>query len=118
MEIKIIIDATPELKELLRALVGGGSAKAAPVEPTTTKKPKTTKVADAAPVEEPEAADDFTAEEQAAISIEEIRELVTAKSQSGKRQEIKKLLKEFGAENVSTLEKQHYVAFNARVAEL
>lgn len=49
------------------------------------------------------------------VTIEQIRALVKAKTDAGKREECKALIKEFGAANVTTLKAEHYSDFFTRL---
>lgn len=52
------------------------------------------------------------------ITTEQVRLAVQAKSTAGKKDDVKALLSEFGASNVTTLAKEHYAAFKEKVDAL
>jgi len=108
--LNIKLCASEELLEAIRLLTGG--TKQITPEATTKKSRKeqavqtdqaTTDTAKA----ESRAAETSTAE--TTITREDIRAAVQEKS--GKKHEIKALLKEFGAENVTTLTEENFSAF-------
>ncbi|MBS1776004.1 MAG: hypothetical protein JSS64_06955 [Bacteroidetes bacterium] len=72
---------------------------ATPAKETTTEAPK-----EAIAKEPP-------AKTSTKISVEQVRSSVQAKAKEGKREEIKNLLTEFGAENVTALKEEHYNDF-------
>ena len=96
---------TPQLHTPEQKAFENNTSKAEPAPPTQP--------ASAAPVEivaEPSSA--------VAVSIEQIRTAVQAKSQAGKREEIKQLLSHFGADKVTNLSKDQYTAFLQEVTAL
>jgi hypothetical protein len=54
----------------------------------------------------------------ATISIEQLRSLVQTKAQAGKRDEIKKILGEFGADKVTSLQENQYADFHEKINAL
>jgi len=52
------------------------------------------------------------------VTIEDIRSAVQAKSKAGKREEIKKLLKEFSAASVTELDEENYGEFKLKLDKI
>lgn len=131
MNITVTVTASPELLAVLQTFA---DVKVGAV--TTTKKngvvKQMAKVAEtaAAPVTDPDhepvltppasetAEQSLSEPDRKAVSIEEIRIEVQAKSQAGKREKIKNLLGEFGVKNVSSLAPDQYGSFYSKVAAI
>jgi hypothetical protein len=79
------------------------------VEPETVAPPKVD-LTDAKHIPDPEQEDDLMGEEVPAITIEQIRSLVSEK-QADHKEDIRGKLKEFDAANVTALPKENYGAF-------
>jgi hypothetical protein len=56
--------------------------------------------------------------EETTVTIEELRSDIQAKAKAGKRDDIKKLLKEFGAASVTELDEEHYGDFKLKLDRL
>ena len=113
MNITITIAATPELTEALQAIataLGGTIKKAAP-----TKVVKDELKDAATPVL---AAISSPAAKEEKITVEALRELVTSKVAANKRDQVKSLLQEFGAKNVSVLDASKYNDFHQKLNAL
>lgn len=86
-------------------------------EKSKSKKPKAAKPVKTK-VEEPEEEEEAEEEnEDSAVSVEQIRELVTSKAKTSKK-EIKAKLTDLDADNVSSLDKKHYQEFYLFLSEL
>jgi hypothetical protein len=116
MEIKINVElnASAELLEAIRGLsqlTAGNVAeavKAADPEPVKeVKKP--------AKAEKPEPKTETKVKPP---SVEQLRELVREKAQSGHRETLKTILKNMGASSVTTLDESKYIEFKAEVEGL
>jgi predicted nucleic acid-binding protein len=104
-----ITGATPELLDALKNFLNSGVetlTKSAP-----SRKPATTKVVEAAPVEE-------VVEQGEAVTVEQVRAAVQTQAQAGKKDAIKALLKKYGADNVTSLDEQHFSEFLTKVKAL
>lgn len=102
MNITLTITASPELLEALQGIAKGFAPKSSPASTKQTKKEEPKEEATAPAAE---------TKETPVISIEKIREAVKAKSEAGKREEIKSLLGEFGADKVPALKPDDYPMF-------
>lgn len=107
MEIKLTIDATPQLLQALNSLAGILGAPAAPSEPTAAKPKKPTKVEDAPPAAPEKTAENKDNTER--ITLEQIR--ATATSSDELRKKAKSLLDKFGAQNLGSLPAEKYADF-------
>ena len=115
MEITIKIDATPSLLTAIDSLVAVFTGATKPHKETVKK---TEKVETVSPKDQVNAASsNSTGAEVKAVSLEEVRAAVQAKSDSH-RDEIKALLAEFNAKNVTTLSKSDYEAFLQKINQL
>jgi hypothetical protein len=110
MNITLTITASDELMEVLKGFI-----KVSPAE----KKTKVEKIKPAEEAKEtpaPAAASTSTSSEP--VTIEKVRAAVQEKAQAGKRDAVKKLLSEFGADKVTSLQKEQYSDFLAKVEAL
>lgn len=110
MNITVTLTANPDLLAALQALGGisGSNPSAAQSKAAKKAAPK------AAPVEEAEATSEEPATESTtdkAVSVEEVRKAAQAVAQSGKRDEVKGLLKEFGVPKLVDLPAEDRQAF-------
>ena len=110
MEIKVTIEAEARLLAVLQDIAATLSErKQAPVvSMKKAVKEEVVKDDEGPKTEEPKAKE---------VSKEELRLLVMSKSDKHKTK-IKSILSEFGAANVSTLQKEHFANFYQKVAEL
>lgn len=99
MNAQLTISGTPEeLMEVLNSLNG-----------KKTENKKDTKKKPAAVVEP---------EEEPEITVEELRQLVQAKTKDGHRDAVKKLLKGFGVASVTELGEDNYSEFKEKLEDL
>ena len=115
MNITLTITTTPELTEALHAIataLTGENKKSSPV----AQKEKLVNTAAAQKADDVETLEVETQSEK--ITIESIRELVSTIASKGKKAELKKLLAEFDAQNVSALDAKNYSAFYQKLKEL
>jgi gas vesicle protein len=118
MEIKVTLDAAPQFLNVLTAiataLTGPQKAVEAPKKSTKSEASKTEEVKETPVVNMADKADKVT---EVKVTIEQIRQIVTDKAKTHK-EKIKALLSEFGAANVSTLQKEQYPDFYSKVSAL
>lgn len=96
MQITVIHTLDPKIIDLFERFTAGG----------------VTRKQDAVAIPAPVTAEAPVAEAQSAeVSLEQVRAAVQEKAQSGKRDKVKSLLSEFGAENVTKLDKAKYAEF-------
>lgn len=120
MDIKITFDATPAFLEVFQGLIkalnaqpavnGSGkkqpaAAPAAELKETTTQTGETQMVVTAA-------------DEKAKLTQEQVRAVVQRQSKAGKRDEVKKLLGEFGADKLPDLKESQYADFLTKLEAL
>lgn len=114
-DIKVTVTASPELLDVLQKLVGAKSA--ATAVPAAANPPKMTSV----PASNGSAAPATGATNpgtEITVTLEQVRALVTAKSQAGKMPEIKALLTAFGANKVTELPADKYPSFYSEVDKI
>lgn len=109
--VNVTVTASPELLDVLRKLTGsrdtGSRDTGSPAaKPTMTSVP----ASPAAP-----AAD---AKLDATLTLEQVRALVTAKSQAGKMTEVKALLTAFGVARATELPADKYAAFYSELEKI
>lgn len=103
---QLILSGTPqELQEALIRLNGTMSTTEPEEVIEKPKKAKQTKM-------------DLPKVDETEVTIEELRSEIQAKAKDGKRDDIKKLLKEFGAASVTELDEEHYGEFKLKLDKL
>jgi hypothetical protein len=119
MNITITLTASPELLSVLQAF--SKMQVATPAINGTVKKSSANGVK-TTPVEvnsqETAPVDTVTETVGENITIEMIRPIVQEKNQAGKREQIKALLAEFGADKVTNLAKEHFSGFLQKIKAL
>jgi hypothetical protein len=129
MNITVTHTLAPEIIELLKNFGNPTEKIASPEivkEATPVKEIKAKKVAKTETEESKDTETEKQAETKSAgtekpaeqVTFENIRLAVQQKAQGGKRDEVKKLLTEFGVEKVSALEKDQYADFYTKVNKL
>ena len=137
MTVSVLLSATPELLsrvdsliEVLASLNGVEKVRSVKVRPedgqhnervSTSKKQKTTTAtAPVAPVEEAveTATQETTTEEAPKFTLEQVRAAAQAKAQSGKREEVRALVTEFGAANLPSLDPSKFNDFMSKLEAL
>lgn len=126
--VKVEINAAPEL---LNAITGIADAltgqTGAPKQQASAKvKSKEAKIVKQEPVQEQKTEQQETVQapstesttDEPTITIEQVRAAVKGKATAGKRDEVKKLLGEFGVPNVTSLEKSQFGEFFEKVEAL
>ena len=127
MNITVTIAPSPELLQSMQTLVNAlkgisqpnfpieippaSAVISASEEPTKAVDTPTAKKSKTAAVES-------KPQEETKVSVEAIREMVSAKVSAGKKSEVKSLLAEFEAANVSLLSPTDYTAFYQKLIEL
>ena len=110
MDIKVTLTATPELLEALNNIATAFSGKSAGNSAPAKTNLKSVKKDEE--ISEPETgSEENTDQDQEYLSLETVRELLTAKTQGGKRDKVKKLLTEFGVAKLTELDSEKYPAF-------
>lgn len=125
MNITVTLTAHPEFLSVLQSLVGAlanstESVKQSAKKTNGTKMPESTTPI-TAPVQTSEvniSTDKTPSEKAISITIEQIRAAVQKQSGEGKRDQIKALLAEFGADKVTNLTKDQYADFLSRLEKL
>ena len=119
MNITVTHTLSPEIIALLQGFIqtpNGSSASTAPVKEI---KQKSTKQETAVPaVSTPASEETKTDDDTVQPTLERVREAVQTKSQTGKREQLKSLLTEFGTDKVTNLDPKQYAAFLKKVNEL
>ena len=118
MNIQITINASPELLEALQSIAAafGGAAKKVPAASKAATKDE---LKDAAtPVLTPITTTVAEAAKEEKVTVESLRELVTDKVSKNKKAEVKAVLEQFGAKNVSALDASKYVEFHKALNQL
>ncbi len=110
LEVKVVITFAPEVINLLGNLIKG--TKVVPEVPVRAEKEQIQ-----APKKQIQDEKEQTNETEPSVTIEEIRALA-AKVIKKDRKKAKQILDEFGANSVSTLDKEHYDAFYEKIGEL
>jgi hypothetical protein len=121
MEIKVTLTADPSLTKLIESLVSvlspaahaNGKEKVSKMAVTNNGELKET----ATPVVETKA-ETVPVPSAKPITIEQVRAAVQAKSAGGKKDQVKSLLAEFGADKVTNLIKENYPSFLQKVEAL
>lgn len=119
MKVKIELTASASLLDAINALskaFSGQSAPAPAMTPTIPMIPVIKKEAKPAAEKDEPTADQKPASSN--VTVEQLRSIVRAKAQAGKREELKGLLSEFGSESVTTLPVEKYADFKAKVEAL
>ncbi len=130
MNFTIELTASPTLLEainvLVAALTGQSASKPIPVKEATKKTKAIAPVA--TPVEETTSATEETTsateetetatEEAPMFTLEQVRAAAQAKSQSGKREEVRALVTEFGAANLPSLDPSNFNEFMSKLEAL
>jgi hypothetical protein len=104
-----VLNLEPEQEEKPKATRNRAKKTEAPVEEAKAESVEVVEPETVAPPQEEEA-DDLMGEEVPAITIEQIRSLVSEK-QADHKEAIRNKLKEFDAANVTALPKENYAAF-------
>ncbi len=107
----IIKIEAPEIAKAISLLATALGGKAVSIPQVMEKKTPVKEL------EQQKEANEDSADEKPAITLEQVRER-TSKAVKKDREATKKLLSEFGASSVSTLDKKHYEAFYEKVGEL
>lgn len=118
VKIDVNISASPELTELFERLIsaieahGTGHNNGATAESATEAKPKKEiKIATK------KTAKPVAPEPEERVTLEEVSDMALKLANSGKRDEVKATLKEFGVAKVSLLEEEQYADFLAALNE-
>lgn len=119
MNITVTITAAPELMNVLQALAKSFTGHSSD-GPTNGKviKAKDTATQDAKADFSSEAAESKTLKNAKDFTIESVRDAVQKASQLGKRDQVKALLADFGAEKVTNLQKTQYADFVKKLQTL
>lgn len=106
MDITLTISATPEVLQAINALAQSLSGSKIP----TPKKPSANGVVKS----------ELAAENNSAVTIEQVRAAVQKKAQTGNdnKEKLKAILEEFEVKNVTSLSKDQYAAFLTKVEAL
>lgn len=118
IQITHTVTLAPEVLSLLQSFLGKASQSKPPIAPMGSaplKKDEATPVPDAVEVKQEATA---TVSKASDITLERVREVVQKKAAAGKRESVKALLTEYGAENVTSLDVAHYEEFIQKVNAL
>jgi hypothetical protein len=111
INLKITIAATPELIGVFNSILNSAPA---PVAQMPRKEKASANVSSSIQKD----AEESAAGDTNGINLETVRAAASAKSKSGKKPAIKKLLEEYKADSVSVLAKEHYADFLKKVNDL
>lgn len=125
MNFTIELTASPTLLEAIKvlaaALTGQPANNAIPVKESTKKAKAIAATPTATVVEETSAetaSEEATTEEAPKFTLEQVRAAAQAKSQSGKREEVRALVTEFGAANLPSLDPTKFNDFMSKLEAL
>lgn len=122
--LKITIDATPAVINIIQALTGKVISTDAPAAAPAPAAKKTTPVKPMTPVKQENKAaetpaDETPADESGEVTLEMIREIGAQKIQGGKQAAFKKLLATYdGAKELSKLDEKYYADMYEKVKAL
>jgi hypothetical protein len=109
MEIKVIVEAAPELMTAIDTLT-------ATLVELIGKREKTKPANSAKPADKP--ADKTKPADQPAYTLETVRAKLAALSQSGKQKEVKAIIESFGVKKLTDIPAEHYPTVMALAAKL
>ena len=121
-KIKLALDVVSDLKSLaesIETLVHAMESNEVANEETTKKKSKAKAKSDAPETQKPEVGEAPVGEvPEKQPTLEEVRAAMADKSRDGHREAVKAIITKYGANNLSSLDPNHYAAALKEVGEL